>query len=602
MSGRLTVCALLVAALLLPHAATQEGTGPTLGYWTAHSLVKVRPHDPPAGTRTAELVAARNEFESFQIVLRADRDTTGVDARASALVADGGAAIPERHVTLYRAFYVDLARPSSEEGAAGEWPDPLVPRVDRYAGERRNAFPFTVPRGRNQPLWVEIHVPAGAEPGHYRGEVEITVAGDTALTVPVELRVRPPILPSTSSLATSFGFSGRSAVREHGGDVDDPDELVEMTRRYGKALLLHRLSFYGGSMEPPEIEGSGDDLDLEWEDYEEEMEPFLEGEVLTGDDALSGARVTSVDVRTPSLHGPAERVAYWRRWSDHFRERGWHERLFVYLWDEPRAGEHYSRVAELGRLARRADPDLRTLLTEQRAEELDEVVDIWVPLINCVDESAPGASPCEETVDRGRYRDGESVWWYQSCASHGCGIVGGSFYRGWPSYVIDAPPVAARVMAWLAWRYGIDGELYYNTVEIFGRDGDPWEQPWAHGGNGDGTLFYPGTPERIGGDTHIPVESIRLKLIRDGLEDYEYLAMLTAAEDDPEFADRQARTVAARTYRWTKDPEVMLAARRRLLDRLSRVAAGDADVAAGDPGVAAGDPGVVAGDAGGGPR
>ena len=44
---------------------------------------------------------------------------------------------------------------------------------------------------------------------------------------------------------------------------------------------------------------------------------------------------------------------------------------------------------------------------------------------------------------------------------------------------------------------------------------------FIHGGNGDGTLFYPGTPARIGGTHDIPIESVRLKRIRDGREDYE---------------------------------------------------------------------------------
>jgi hypothetical protein len=45
------------------------------------------------------------------------------------------------------------------------------------------------------------------------------------------------------------------------------------------------------------------------------------------------------------------------------------------------------------------------------------------------------------------------------------------------------------------------------------------------GGNGEGTLWYPGRPDKIGGDTHIPVASLRLKLIREGQEDYEYLRL-----------------------------------------------------------------------------
>eukprot|EP01048_Picozoa_sp_COSAG05_P026081 COSAG05_NODE_6941_length_878_cov_0.870347_1_plen_89_part_00 len=43
---------------------------------------------------------------------------------------------------------------------------------------------------------------------------------------------------------------------------------------------------------------------------------------------------------------------------------------------------------------------------------------------------------------------------------------------------------------------------------------DPWDQQLVAGGNGEGTLFYPGRPDVIGGTTHIPVASMRLKMIR----------------------------------------------------------------------------------------
>lgn len=46
------------------------------------------------------------------------------------------------------------------------------------------------------------------------------------------------------------------------------------------------------------------------------------------------------------------------------------------------------------------------------------------------------------------------------------------------------------------------------------------------GGNGEGTLFYPGRPDKIGGSDHIPVSSLRLTLIREGNEDYECVTKL----------------------------------------------------------------------------
>ena len=77
----------------------------------------------------------------------------------------------------------------------------------------------------------------------------------------------------------------------------------------------------------------------------------------------------------------------------------------------------------------------------------------------------------------------------------------------------------------------MQGELYYSMDEAFARKPDVWKDVNLYSGNGDGTLFYPGRPQIIGGTKQIPIESIRLKLIREGLEDYEYLAMLTKLAD-----------------------------------------------------------------------
>jgi hypothetical protein len=328
-------------------------------------------------------------------------------------------------------------------------------------------------------------------------------------------------------------------------------------------------------MVPPQATFSGARVTIDWEPYDRELAPLLDGTVFGAGDALPGARATSVDLRTPAdLEGERRRL-YWQEWIRHFAERGWLDRLFYYVWDEPAGPHDYRRVRQLGLQARNADPRLRTLLTEQHVPELADVVDIWVTLVNCLEERPGIEGPCERTVPRESYRrahrNGASLWWYQSCASHGCDIVGGDELRGWPSYVVDAPAVAHRILPWLAWQYGVEGELYYNTVEAYGLVEDPWVDVHTHGGNGDGTLFYPGTPDRIGGRTHIPIESLRLKLIREGLEDYEYLALL-ARSGESDHARRWARTVAQSTHRWVDRPEALLSARLALGEKLSTTA------------------------------
>jgi hypothetical protein len=567
MPGKLILSLLLAAHVLGPFVPPVPALSAAdeLDYWTTHATVKVRPDDPPRARTLATIAAARNEFESFQVVLHSDRDIHEIDVEVSSLTGEQGARIDAGHLTVYRVDSIDIEVPSSRQSQPGEWPDPLVPRVDRYFGERRNAFPFSIRGGRNQPIWIEVYVPIDARPGLYEGEATVTVAGEIAAVVPLRLEVWPFTLPSTASLPTSFGFSGLTALRQHDGD------LVEVSRLYARAALLHRISLHGGSWRTPDVVRIGRGFRLDWDGYDAEMGGFLDGTVLGAGDPLPGARVTSVDLRTPgSLADVEERLAYWRAWAEHFRDKGWLDRLFFYLFDEPQGEEDYARILELGRELRRADPEIRTLLTEQVVPSLLDVVDIWVPLINCVHAKPDFAPWCEGSASVAEAPDAGTFWAYQSCASHGCNIVGGDYFDGWPTYVIDAPAVGNRVMQWIAWRYRIEGELYYNTVEGYGGGGNPWRDPRLYGGNGEGTLFYPGTPERIGGRREIPIESLRLKLIRDGLEDYEYLVLLAAA-GDREYADRQAGTVAATPFGWDSNPEILLGARRRLADRIVRL-------------------------------
>ena len=132
------------------------------------------------------------------------------------------------------------------------------------------------------------------------------------------------------------------------------------------------------------------------------------------------------------------------------------------------------------------------------------------------------------------------VWIYNSCEAAACNDPGDEgwdypFYNGWAGYGIDQPASQARAMPWTAFLYDATGELYWGVDY---RLGQAWNTCGAGGTNclyesgmnGDATLFYPGracTPGTgagcIGGTTDIPVESIRLKRIRDGREDYEYL-------------------------------------------------------------------------------
>jgi MYXO-CTERM domain-containing protein len=120
-------------------------------------------------------------------------------------------------------------------------------------------------------------------------------------------------------------------------------------------------------------------------------------------------------------------------------------------------------------------------------------------------------------------------------------------------------------MEWLSFRYRATGELYYETAMAYGHD--PWTNQWDFSGNGDGTLFYPGQAWRIGGKTDVPVASIRLKMIREGMEDYEYLHLLAAGGDEA-FARGVADALFPTAYGTEVAPAALLAAREKLARRI----------------------------------
>jgi hypothetical protein len=565
----------LAAIPLLLSLLGPARSSPALEWWTTHSLDKIRPFDrqPNDANRAVKIYAAGNEFEPFQIVLRTDgHDLEGIDVEVTDLQGRGGVIPSNRNVSVYLERYVNISIPSSITGGTGEWPDALIPRVDRYKNEKRNAFPFKLVSGRSQAVWIDVYVPPATTAGLYRGQVRVLTMGKAQLSIPIELEVWNFKLPSTSSLVTTFGFSGNTAIRAHLGKYTNDADVFALTYQYQKSALWHRITLDGGAGVTPSLSITDNKVQVRWDAYDSVVAPFMDGIVFSPGDPLYGAKATSVALRTShALKTPEQRIQFWRQAAEHFRRKGWFGRLFHYLWDEPRA-EHYQAMIQLGRDVRRADPEIKNLVTAPLHPEWSEFIDIWTPVINCFERKPRQSDYCDPTVEFTQYASeraqGKQLWWYQACGSHGCYIVGGEYFRGWPSYMIDHAPVLNRIMEWMTWKYGIQGELYFSTNEAFAKT-NPWKDIRLYGGNGDGTLFYPGRPDTIGGTTHIPVESIRLKLIREGLEDYEYLVMLAKRSGRKNVATSVDKIIR-KTFDFNQDPLELYGVREKIGREIAR--------------------------------
>ncbi len=534
----------------------------TPSVWVAPPDQKLRPDAAPQPIRAASLDAGRGECAAFQVAVRAG------DGGLSALGVEAAGFEPElgAKLELSHEIFVHLDRPSGPEGRAGDWPDPLVPAVDSFAGERRNAFPVALAPGALAVVWADVCVPPTAAPGPRRAELRLLDGRREIGRLPVALRVHRFALPATATLPSSFGLSLLSLEKRH--RVTTPAARAELLRRYALMALRHRISLHGMSMEPPPYRRTAEGLALDFRGYDEELAPLLLGTALP-----SGARFTTTDLRTaPGLSDP-ERESYWRAFAAHLRALGWRGTLFDYAADEP-SPARFPEIVRQAALVHAADPAIRLLVTVPFQPALAGSVDVWAPNLNCLAVRRDPKEFCPLRAPAGAYAPrlaaGERLWWYVSCSSFGCGGAipekALAYFHGWPSYVIDTPASRARALGALAFREGIQGELYYDTVLAYD-DGDPWQSTYRFGGNGDGTLFYPGTPDRIGGESEIPIASLRLELVRLGQQDHAELTLL-ARLGDPRLADEVARGYAPRPDEVDVPPAERERLRRELLARL----------------------------------
>jgi hypothetical protein len=519
--------------------------------YTTDGLTRVRPNDRPLSTPTAAIRAARNEYEPFQVVVRADRRAlTGVRVLASDLRTRDGRVIPRTNITLYREHYVRVRHPSprSREGA-GWYPDALIPFLNPIDGRpvtnaRFVGVPFDVAADANQPVWVDVFVPSNASPGEYEGTVTVTANSEPSVTIPVRLTVWNITLPDTPSMRTNFGKLDTNVARAHRA-VMNSEEFRVPEWNYAATLAAHRIAPTIPNTLYPEVREDGSiDPSRTHDGLKRWMDTF---------------HVTGFPIRLlgddPAGRDRARNITHLGAMYAYLVANGWEKTAYVYVLDEPNDAAAYREVRRRAKMIHDAEPGIQVLCTEQTKPErkawgtIAGGVDIWCPLWTLFDE----ASAAE------RLREGDELWSYTA-------LCQGRRGRDTPYWQIDFPLLDFRIPMWMSWRYGVTGLLYWSAVNW--QRGDVWTDPVTYvvGGtryNGEGALLYPGADAGFAG----PVASMRLKQIREGLEDYEYLKLL-ADRGDRAFADAVARRLARSWTNWDERPAALYAAREEIARRL----------------------------------
>ncbi len=516
------VVLLLATSALACSSRPASGTPPVV--WTTDSLTRVAQDDPPAPGTAAVVTAARNEYESFQIVVSGGGDRVTVeDVAVTDLEGPAGATISANDLTLYREHYVEVTRGTperdgtNEPGGAGLYADGLVPFVhpDTRAeldGPIR-ARGTVVEPGENQPYWIDVLVPRDAQPGTYAGTYEVTTDRGT-FDGPVTLTVLDVVLPDVPLLHTAFlSASGaesvsRELLRNRLMPGTSLPQLGQLAR--GAPLNAVNTGFYSGA-----------DRDTC------AMDPPPPPETIR-------ARAATAPPRALVYNYTADEVQFCDGLVPPLKE--WARAL------------HSAGVGQLVTIP--PDPDLFT------DDAGGAGVDIWAVLPKDFD---------AEIIEQMRRTDrGMQLWSYTAVAQDGYS----------PKWLIDFAPVNFRILpGFLNHSQGVTGTLYWRVDNWEGVD--PWDTAVLYDGRypGDGMFVYPGEQVGLPGDV---APSMRLKWVRDGVEDYAYARLAQRAGGVPEVS-RIVRSVAQDWQTWSDDPVQLYQARAELADLLVADARTDPD-------------------------
>jgi hypothetical protein len=514
--------------------------------WTESSMVRVYPRATPPAARSSSvrLELARGEYQSFQIVLRPRPGHALRNVRLAVGDLSGATSIASANIEWHQVGYVRVdnldykwLQPNVSVALAagaelpGWWPDPLLP-VDG----------FDVAPEFTQPVWVTVYAPPDTPPGECAGTITVMADGEAPRDVRLRAKVHDFALPpGAGTFPTAFGLMEDELERVY-GRLD-----VRLRRAYGDFVLRHRIN--PGSIyrtEPPIVS---------------DLEHYLARGMNAFNVIYNGKAAP-----TESIGGGSPRAREKvRRFLAELGKSRHAQRIFdmayYYGFDEVTV-ERLHFIRDEFRAVREEFglPTFTTSHVPQKPEELRKLnVDWLCPITYWLK---------REDVARCR-RAGFKIWTYVSLEP----------YVPYANVRLDCPLIESRVLFWQMRREELDGFLYwaFNAWRSEGNDRpiDPrregpflkwdvcsrWtkkdgsEARWLHG---DGRLLYPGPRGPIG--------CIRLANMRDGLQDLEYLRLLSERTGRPADALDACAPVTADLTHYTREP-VVLETQRRLIAR-----------------------------------
>jgi hypothetical protein len=269
----------------------------------------------------------------------------------------------------------------------------------------------------------------------------------------------------------------------------------------------------------------------------------------------------------------------------HLEKKGWLGKEYIYWFDEPDPKD-YPFVREGMINIRKAAPRLTRFITEHKpGPDIMDVSEMSCTIFHQV----------EPKIVAELSQQGREFWSYLCTGPK----------APWVTLFIDHPAVNLRIWLWMSYKYKLKGILvwranYWNSPTVFPSNlvENPWEDPMAYTvgygipygqvnywGNGDGRFLYPPNKNPNKDKTKYlsgPVNSVRWEILREGIEDYEYLWLLeqavkNAPPEKRELAEQGRKLldlpgdIFKSGQEYTKDPKILLDYRKKIAELLEKL-------------------------------
>jgi len=587
-------------------------SGAAYDIWFAETTQKITPNlEPPVLSKPViQISCARNERQSFQLVFNAKGNVALNDVSLSAL-STGSDTIPASENYVKIIDYVDMSSQSKDAHSyIPRLPDMMVPFSSQ-----------TLDTGSdNLVLWFTVIVDSGTEPGTYAGEISLSGDAESAPfteIIPVELQVHRFTLPTPApfqvshggaTFATSFG-GGTTIYAFHGVTTDaDEDALV---RGYFEVMCENKVFPYSGTYEhgytyewdPPylgyNIDAPGNFFYLygwDFDDWNAELAYYAQrnwqnslrightnGSVInrfnlpgltvawdSSDPGVTAITMNQYDVLISE---------YWSAVAIQLILNGWIDYAFIEVDESPPTTypkiKHFCDVLAgdifASQIKIELDIDKAAAYTWKEFPDTETEIsfkdrlDVWTPANN------ERSNYYEEYFFTEHNMDPRQVENWRYYTQSACLNIDS---RGMNNRAIPVRNFFQHSTGYLYWA----SFIYEDPTRGIQ---NPRIDPYAPWGNGSVSYFYPPGETLPAAPDFTITPSVRLEIMREGIDDYEYMILLdewvdTAAANGIDtstavYLREEMHRMFSHSARWSVNDEYYLALREQIASEIERL-------------------------------